>query len=447
MRQGTRPALGSFYRRATAIAAGLVAIAASAFLMGDAVLRPTLAAEPADSAISIPPPSPLPPRLLRTLAHNPSGYDPARAPAVTDLLLGDLLFHSPEVLGPKAASMNLSCNTCHPNGSTHPSLVIPGLSDRPGNVDLSTAHFRRGAEDGISDPVNIPSLRGARFTGPYGVDGRTASLAEFIQGVVTGEFGGAPLRPSDLSALVRYVQDFDFMPNPNLDARGRLRPTASDAARRGEALFSKPFAAFSGRSCATCHAPDRFFRDGEVHRIGSGRSPSPYSIDDGYETPTLLGSLETAPYFHDGRFATLAEVVAWFDMSYSLSLTAGDRADLVAYLEAVGAAEKREDDRSIALRMVDTFAYLLLLLEGESRDERAVWKAALSASLRELSSRKEPAAVAARAARARERLLELRARAASDKDLAPMRSDVLDLHRGLVRLAADWAGAVASEGR
>lgn len=399
------------------------------------------------SAPSIPPPTPLPPRLLRTLAHNPSGYDPTRAPAVTDLLLGDLLFHSPEVLGPKAASMGLSCNTCHPNGSTHPSLVIRGLSDRPGNIDLSTAHFRRGAENGISDPVNIPSLRGARFTGPYGADGRTASLAEFVQGVVTGEFGGAPLRPSELSALVRYVQDFDFMPNPNLDARGRLRPAASEAARRGEALFSKPFAAFSGRSCATCHAPDRFFRDGEVHRIGSGRSPSPYSIDDDYETPTLLGLLETPPYFHDGRFATLAEVVTWFDASYGLSLTAGERADLVAYLEVVGAAEKREDDRSIALRMVDTFAYLLLLLEGESRDDRAIWKAAIHASLREFSSRKEPAVVAARALRARERLTGLRSRVASDKDLAPMRSEVFELHRDLVRLAADWAGAVASEGR
>src|SRR6185369_8952949 len=123
------------------------------------------------------------------------------------------------------------------------------------NVDLSTHFFRRGADDGIVDPINIPSLRGARFTGPYGHDGRTASLSEFTQGVVTSEFGGAPLPPRELAALVRYVQDLDFLPNANLDARSRLLSRAGEAARRGEAIFARPMRAFGGASCATCHPP------------------------------------------------------------------------------------------------------------------------------------------------------------------------------------------------
>src|SRR5260370_3968404 len=155
---------------------GLRTFSAAALLASIAPARGPLAAERAPPAVA--PPSPMPPRFLRTLAHNPAGYDPQRSEVATDLLLGDLLFHSPAVLGPKAEAMGMSCHTCHPNGSTHPTLFLPGLSDHPGNLDLSTSFFRKGADNGIADYVNIPSLRGARFTAPYGHHGRTASLSE-----------------------------------------------------------------------------------------------------------------------------------------------------------------------------------------------------------------------------------------------------------------------------
>src|SRR6476646_10044972 len=138
-------------------------------------------------------PEPLPARYLRTLAHDPGGYDPTRSDGVIDLLLGDLLFHSPHILGAEARRLGLSCHVCHPNGATNATLSIEGVSDRPGNVDLTTAHFRAGADNRIADGVNTPSLRGARFTGPYGRDGRTASLSEFVRDVVSNEFGGGPL--------------------------------------------------------------------------------------------------------------------------------------------------------------------------------------------------------------------------------------------------------------
>ena len=122
-------------------------------------------------------PERLPARYLRTLAHDPGGYDPTRSDGVViDLLLGDLLFHSPHILGAEARRLGLSCHVCHPNGTTNATLMIEGVSDRAGNVDLTTAHFRAGADNRIADAVNTPSLRGARFTSPYGRDGRTASL-------------------------------------------------------------------------------------------------------------------------------------------------------------------------------------------------------------------------------------------------------------------------------
>ena len=56
-------------------------------------------------------------RYLRTLVHVPGGYDassppggPARGEA-TDLLLGDLLYHAPDTLGPRARALSVAPDT------------------------------------------------------------------------------------------------------------------------------------------------------------------------------------------------------------------------------------------------------------------------------------------------------------------------------------------------
>lgn len=400
--------------------------------------RPIAAPESSALPARFPLPATLPARYLRTLEHDPGGYDassppggPARGEA-TDLLLGDLLYHAPDTLGPRARALGLSCQSCHPNGAANTAFMIKGLGDRPGNVDLSTRFFRSGAADDLDNPVNIPSLRGARFTGPYGHDGRTASLAEFTEGVVSGEFDGDPLPPRELAALVRYVQELDFLPNEKLDARSRLSASASEEARRGEAIFLRPMAAFDGGSCATCHVPSTFFRDGKTHRIGADSPPVPHALEDGQETPTLLGTAETAPYFHDGRFATLREVVGWFDSAYGLSLTAADRDALTAYVEAVGAIDRPSDDRPLARKLSQTFAYAALLVDPAAR----VRLAAREAVLVELVG--APPAVADRA-----RALDADLRA-MPLDRAPLQApQARALRSDLTRLAADWSGALA----
>ncbi|HXU03065.1 MAG TPA: cytochrome c peroxidase, partial [Polyangia bacterium] len=218
---------------------------------------------------------------------------------------------------------------------------------------------------------------------------------------------------------------------------------ASASARRGEILFTTPRAGFDGASCATCHVRTSFFRDGQVHRLTSGRLPSPHAIEDGFETPTLLGTAESAPYFHDGRFATLADVVAWFDRTFILGLTAAERADLTAYVQAVGAVDRRADDRPRAQRMVETFVYLGLLVEGDARDDRAIWNAAIDAALAEIARHPRAAAVESTIAALEGRLRALATRVNAGASLSALRLEVVDTRRRLIRLAADWAGALA----
>jgi Di-haem cytochrome c peroxidase len=241
--------------------------------------------------------------------------------------LGNLAFNSPYILGDAARKAHMSCGTCHVNGASNPRLIIPGLSTRPGNFDTTNAIFNPKTDNGVLDPLTIPSLRGARFLAPYGHDGRTASLRDFVRNVIVNEFAGPAPSPQILDAIVVYIEDIDFLPNSSLDKAGRLTQSANPAQRRGEALFSKPFAHDPNLSCAGCHLPSAAFVDHRQHNVGSGGI---------YKTPTLLNADSNAPYFHDGRFDNYGQVIDHFNSVFDLGLTAQDRADLAAYLSVIG---------------------------------------------------------------------------------------------------------------
>jgi cytochrome c peroxidase len=253
---------------------------------------------------------------------------------------GDMIFDSPLVFADPAKSLGIACSTCHNRSDINRSFFIPGLGHQPGSIDVDNAFFNPIFNDRRPDSVDIPSLRGIRFTAPYGRDGRFASLSEFLRNVHVNEFGGPEPTPFILDALLAYLLEFDFLPNSKLDAAGILIDKASDAARRGERLFRKPFAQMDGRSCASCHVPSANFVDRLAHNIGSGKAGYAGSREAHYDTPTLLGAKFTAPYFHDGSLPTLASVVEWFDNRYELKLTKAEQADLTAYLEAVGDADE-----------------------------------------------------------------------------------------------------------
>ena len=259
--------------------------------------------------------------------------------AEQDLFLvafGDMLFDSPEIFGDPAKSLGLTCSTCHNRSDVNQRFFIPGISPHPGAVDVDGSFFNARFNDHRADPIDIPSLRGLRFTGPYGRDGRFASLRDFTRNVIVNEFKGDEPSPLILDALVAYMLEFDFLPAPHLERDGRLKPSAPEAAKRGETLFNRPFEQMNGQSCASCHTPGSHFTDNLVHDIGSAGDGAESGFSGALDTPTLLGIAHTAPYFHDGRFRTLADVVVWFDEQFSLDLGEEGRLDLTAYLEAVG---------------------------------------------------------------------------------------------------------------
>ena len=275
--------------------------------------------------------------------------------------LGDLAFNSPGILGDVARRAGISCATCHVNGASNAKLFIPGLSTRPGNFDTTGALFNPKADNHVLDPVRIPSLRGARHLAPYGHDGRSASLREFVRNVVVGEFAGPEPSPAILDALVAYIQEIDFLPNEKLGPRGRLNAQASETERRGEALFAKPFPHDPNLSCATCHVPSGAFVDHMQHDVGSGGL---------YKTPTLLNASLNAPYFHDARYENLDQVIDHFDRIFALGLSAEDRADLIAYLRAIGGAFQPYERDTVEARFNEISMFSLVLAQAIAANDR-----------------------------------------------------------------------------
>lgn len=109
----------------------------------------------------------------------------------------------------------------------------------------------------------------------------------------------------------------------------------ADAAERGEALFN-------GKArCASCHVPPLFTEPGwNMHtgeEIGIDDFQALRSPDERYRTTPLKGlwTHQKGGFYHDGRFATLAEVIDHYDSVFDLSLANAEKSDLEEYLKSL----------------------------------------------------------------------------------------------------------------
>jgi cytochrome c553 len=110
------------------------------------------------------------------------------------------------------------------------------------------------------------------------------------------------------------------------------------AAQRGRAVFN------GVAECARCHLGSRYtdVNAGRLHSPGEvGQSPAyaERSATKLYRTTPLRGLWHPpqlrGPYFHDGSAATLEAVVEHYVKVRGLSLTAGQKADLVEFLKSL----------------------------------------------------------------------------------------------------------------
>jgi len=179
-----------------------------------------------------------------------------------------------------------------------------------------------GREDGLTwttpmGPRQTPMLAGRLAgTAPYGWEGDRTTVAAYIANTVE-RLGGKGLQAEEIDDLTAFLGV--------VRAPSRLAYDVG-LAKRGRELFED-----SAQGCGTCHAGGQ--TDAQVH----GFSPTAKDIQTSFDTPSLQFIGGTAPYFHDGRYATLEALLAdpESSMGHSASLPAEDRAALAAYLRSL----------------------------------------------------------------------------------------------------------------
>jgi cytochrome c peroxidase len=290
--------------------------------------------------------------LCATASAEPLAPLPSlKSPNPAQVELGRMLFFDPRLSGDAA----ISCATCHDprKGWTDGQALSTGYPGseyfRNAQSVLNAAHYRRNYWDGRMYGRDLATLVRDHLTEAHfmQVDGRL--FAERLRQVPEYEerfrqaMGGEPTFGRTLGAVVAFLTTLTS------------RETPLDRHLRGEAGALSPAAAeglqlFQGRAgCIQCHG-GALLTDQRFHALGVPENPRVhgeplrhvsfrrfmktlgvpdydnlredvglYAVtkapgDRGrFRTPSLREVSRTAPYMHNGVFATLAEVVEFYD--------------------------------------------------------------------------------------------------------------------------------------
>ena len=283
-------------------------------------------------------------------SHFPFMTDTAENPLTKEgVELGRRLYYD-EKLSFNGPNEGASCSSCHHQSSSFTinaggTAVLPHVNLGWNKTFLWEGKVEGTLEDVMrfevevffntelevlkNDPLYPSLFRKAFGAGEITYERTAFALAQFVRTLVSG--------------------------NSKMDRWYRHEVNLSDAEMRGLNLF------FTERGdCFHCHSfpltSDNSFHNIGLDSVFSGASMGRYNVtgdpaDMGkFKTPTLRNIELTAPYMHDGRFATLEEVVEHYSsgVKYSntldpimtkqgkwlhLNLTTQEKADLVAFLK------------------------------------------------------------------------------------------------------------------
>jgi uncharacterized protein (TIGR03067 family) len=211
-----------------------------------------------------------------------------------------------------------------PDGKTAATLLPPAFGLAGINLHTYTGW---GSVTHWNAYVAVTQMRGK---GTF-VDPRLNNPEKFPVAVKTGDWNirnDPDLVTAKLPALQAYQLSI-FAPKP---------PTGSfdeAAAARGEIVFS------GKADCQRCHVPPLFTEPGwSMHtaaEIGIDDFQAKRSPDEHYRTTPLAGlwTHMKGGFYHDGRFATLPEVINHYNEDFKLALTEHEVDDLAHYLKSL----------------------------------------------------------------------------------------------------------------
>ena len=163
------------------------------------------------------------------------------------------------------------------------------------------------------------------------VDSRLNDAVQFPVAAKAG-FGDVRNTPDLVTPKLAALQFYQLAITAPKPPSGSFDPSAAE---RGKALFN------GTARCSTCHVPPLFTEPGwNMHtgaEIGIDDFQANRAPDKRYRT-SPLGGLWThtkGGFYHDGRFATLPDVVQHYNSFFGLGLTDQQVHDLVEYLKSI----------------------------------------------------------------------------------------------------------------
>jgi cytochrome c peroxidase len=352
------------------IAAALVANLAGAFH----VTRILSAAPEVDRPVPVKPlylPEKFTPYRFTMSATFPIPDLPRDNPLIEErVALGRALFHEPAL----SRDGTLSCASCHLAESAFADSrkVSTGVRGQTGtrnsmplmNLAWKTSYFWDGRAPSLREQVLMPIQDHTEMDET--LERVTAKLSD--KPVYPPRFATAFGTPEITSekiglALEQYLLTLTAH-DSRFDQALRGKATFNEDEKRGFELFMteyEPRTGQLGADCFHCHGGP-LFSDHQFHHNGlasddPGRAKVTGAASDQgkFATPSLRNIALTAPYMHDGRFATLEEVVEHYSSGIQrgptldpnlakhppngLNLGTADKAALVAFLKTLTTTE------------------------------------------------------------------------------------------------------------
>ncbi len=273
---------------------------------------------------------------------------PAVPARMTSIHLAGNLLGKEEALGRRVfysatdpvVSGGLACAGCHPEGRDdghvwHESRVT-SQNESERTIFLGEPELAPNEKNGKSGWARQTPMLAGRVgaVGPYGWHAQNADLvARLVEGF--GRHRWSSVYPSGegeqlarIQVLRAFVQK-GLVPPP----REAREPTAQE--KRGQAIFTSEQA-----KCSRCHAPETDYTDRIAYPFTPRAAPPGGFEDDPraeFRTPSLRFVGGTPPYFHDGRYSSLEELLEKNNdrMGHTSHLSPDDRAALVAFLRTL----------------------------------------------------------------------------------------------------------------
>jgi YVTN family beta-propeller protein len=247
--------------------------------------------------------------------------------SVTEIPLPPVLLHGKRLFFSSAApeltkASWISCNTCHIEGEHDGrNWLLQFLGEEPyGSLPV----IKRNTTSLLGMIQTYP-LRWSAEWDESADSEFSIRFEQFGTGLIPGEMYptlGMPNqgRSYDLDCLAAYIDSL-LVP--------KRSHFLTETEQRGKTIFESP-----QTQCAVCH-PSPLFTDLQVHDVGTANEPEEW-FGPLIDTPTLRFLYDSAPYLHDGRAATLFDMLVTYNVGdqhgVTSLLTDNEIEDLIAFM-------------------------------------------------------------------------------------------------------------------